>query len=211
MTEVALALIAWLLGLLTPQFVEQIARRYRRPELMRSMSLELDEQRFTLLTIRFNLRVRLRQVDREFIAWAALRARNYHGINSDTPARQRFIELEGYDDQRLAALNAPRDDRRSTWFQKVSLPFTSSQVSAWAILSPEVQRRLIEILSRIEMFNATVDRLHTNFLQSFEPQITAENWQALRDNEQIGWSLLDGLAQQAVEQIDLLMPMLGSP
>ena len=38
---VVIALIAWLLGLLTPQIVERIARRYRRPELMKSIAASI--------------------------------------------------------------------------------------------------------------------------------------------------------------------------
>src|SRR5215831_14541579 len=124
MREVLVLLAGWLLGLLSPQIVETIGRRYRRPELMRSIYVELDELRYKLLTIRCMIRQHYGTLDREFVTWAAVRAEKYHGALSEQPARKTLLDYSKASDKDLAMDNAARENpRRTPSLRTQALPF----------------------------------------------------------------------------------------
>jgi len=211
MKEVGILLVGWFLGLLSPQIVEHISRRYRRPELMRSVAIELDELRFKLLTVRCNIRMSFGTLDREFVSWAGPRAKAYTGLLADQPARQHLIDFAGYTDKQLEAENATRDyPQRIPSFQKGSVPFLSSQLHQLSILPAAVQRHLVEILARLDYFNATVEKLHSNLMMTFDPELSPANRQIIQNNNQTWIAGLDNTALRLVDQIDLVTSRLGS-
>lgn len=210
LVAVTVALIAWLLGLLTPQLVETIARRYRRPELMRSLALELDELRFKLVAVRCNARMNDGTLDRAFVTWAAERANKYAGVLADTPAREILLEHRTYTDPQLRTFNA-RAKQVTEGFtipQKIHLPFLNSQLGSVNILSGVVQRHLIEVLTRLEHYNAEVDKLQEAHMSTFNVGLEEGNLLIIRRNMQKIANTLDSVALQIVEQADLLVPIL---
>jgi hypothetical protein len=207
MKEVLVLLLGWLLGLLSPQIVETIGRRYRRPELMRSISLELDELRFKMVTIRCNVRQHFGNLDREVVTWAAARAEKYQGVLAKQGARKTILDYVKASDKDLAIENAAaRDPRRTPSFRKHSLPFLSSQLHAIGILPVSVQRALTEVLARLDYYNSATERLAANLALTFDAGLTPENWQVIQNNNREILESVEKIMIDIVEQIDAIAP-----
>lgn len=211
LVAVTLVLIAWLLGLLTPQIVERIVRRYRRPELMKSIALELDELRFKLITVRCNVRMDRGTLDRNFVEWAAMRAKEYQGVQAESPARKILIEHATYTDRQLAGYNmlSKRTTEGFTIPQRIFLPFLASQLGSMSILSSTIQRHLIEVLTRLEHYNAEVEKLQHNLMTTFDAGLSDANLEVIHRNMKGIANTLDIVALQIIDQADSLIPKMG--
>jgi len=208
LVALTVALIAWLLGLLTPQIVERIARRYHRPELMKSIALELDEVRFKLLTVCHAIRSSKGMLDRDFLEWAGTRAKNYQGVQAKTPTRQHLIDQASYTDEQIANYNAAskRPDDMTAVPQKIALPFLTSQLGSMSILAAHIQRQLMEVLSRVDYFNASVDKIRESVMLTFDAGLDKGNRAIVQGNLVRSLQTLDMVATQIAELADSLIP-----
>ena len=210
MLEASLLMAGWLLGLFSPQIVERISRRYRRPELMRSIAVELDELRFKQLTVRCDIRLSRGTADREFAVWVSKRAKAYEGVLADMPARKGLIDYETKTEDELKKENLFKDPPEMVLaLTKHHVPFLNSQLNAIGILSNEVQRHLFDILSRIEYYNSTVDKLHTNHMLTFSPDLPQSTRQTIQRNNKRWVDNIDKLAEQIVHKVDAVIEHLG--
>jgi hypothetical protein len=211
MRELALVVLGWLFGLLTLPMGDAIRRGYRRPEIKRHVWLELDELRVKLVIVAWNVRLTRRRLDRGFLDWAGKHLRHYNGLLSDAPATTRLREATELPAEGIEQLNSlPRDQREGIAFIKYSTPFLSSHIADTAIFSLDVQRRVSEVLMRVDAFNQTVERLDENFRRTFDSSLSPGNRSALDANNDGWWDAAESTATLIVQQIDLLESSLGA-
>ena len=209
MIEASLLLIGWLLGLLSPEVVERIRRRYRRHELGTTIAIELDELRYKLVINGLDIGLKNRSLDRETLQWAQPIVQGYTGVLIEDPGKDRIVDLVNLPEEELDNLNAlPREHRKTTTFPKYTTPFLDSQLPRLSWFSLEMQRRLLELRSRLDIYHAAIDQINMYHDKTFDAGLSERDRAAVTENIDL-WTGAAALAgRHIVRHLNWVMPRL---
>lgn len=203
MAEVGLVVLGWFLGLVSTPIVEWISRSYRRRQLRRTLWAELDEFRYKLIMICSQIRFTQARLDSQFLAWAKKHIEAYSGVQAESLGRERMMEFATLPQEQLDQFNAaPRHPREGIVFMRYGLPFLESQLGDLRIFPLQTQRRLLEIVMRLDAFNQTVDQIAANTQRTFDSDLSATNREAVDINTSKWCIDLESTAKLMVQHID---------
>ena len=208
MDTLAVLLLGWLLGLLGAPIVDRIRRSYRRDELEAALAAELQETRFTLVTLVYRLRQHMGTLDHATLAWLAPLYKEYRGPDAEPKQVEAISELLKATPAQLSLLARNKSSEGIGLSLKTyTMPFLQTQVPNLAVLSVSTQQRLLDIHSKLDLLNQHAGQLIQDYNRTFDSGLSSANHQVVRSNLQSGY--LD-MASRAQKLADLITAALNS-
>jgi hypothetical protein len=181
------ALLAWLLGLLTPQIVDTIRRRHDRGRVGKAIATELREIGERLAAGAYYIWSRHGILSTERVEWAAsmLEGAQYHPRHNRIARNLRLILEQG--PQKLERLNAnvAADHQRRNRLiraKRIETPYLTSVLARLDIFPTGTRQSLLGIDAQIKIYNEIVEECREYGRLTFNESVTGDNRQAVLDN-----------------------------
>jgi hypothetical protein len=172
-----LVLLGWLLGLVGPAIQERIRRRYQHERIREAIVSELTQLREECASTTVTIEAKAGRLTKDLLTWH----RSLHGDRPLPPPLDQLTDvtqrLERADDVVFAEL-APRlksPPGSGLNLKELDLPYTKIKVADLELFSESGRRRILEILSRIRIFNQQVDESRFFFKLTFDSGISEAN------------------------------------
>ena len=192
--------IGWLLGVLSPLWVQYIQKAFAKKNIQKALIAELDEFRNRLVHVVLSLSKKQGSWNRELLEWAIRYLNSYEGINKDNSAIE-FLEnlLELTDDQILKLNNISEENQlKFKSLKKYYISFLDSKVDTISYFSINTQRQLLEIRTNVQIYNDLVDESKVYHFMTFESSKTENNYDNIIQN-------IDDLFEAAILRAKLLI------
>ena len=206
--DFVILVIGWVLGLVSPLLADRIKKPYRRKELLASIMVELKELRVKMAMVAYLMQTKTGNLDRSFLQWLKNSVADYDGPIEPSPPTDVLDRLAELDDAQLAALVAPRAAnavKKSLTFKKGAMPFTESRMHELSILPLELQRKLLDVRSHVELYNEDVDLAWSNIEKTFNPDMMAANKAAILGNITASYGYLATRAKDIADKITKIL------
>ena len=158
--SIALLLVGWLLGTLSPAIVDAIKRR-RENALGREAILgELNEIAHRLALARHSVIMHRGKVNRQALEWLKKHLENYAGVHEiDSLMKNMRTQLSWPDAQITDVSRATAGEpNKGLTLQKYAVPLLDARVSALWSFNSSFTRKLLDIRANIDLLNDIVDR-----------------------------------------------------
>jgi hypothetical protein len=204
--KIALLILGWLLGLLSPVIVDAIKYRREAKRGRHAILAELDEVGTVLLFATYRTRQAAWNIDRPFLDWLRPKL-----VANPSPKAQRFLgmvdQLLAFPDNQIvagAALMATAENK-ATLLQHYPAPLLDARVSALWTFDTTLQRQLLELHRNLALLDAIVDQSREFFRLTFNT-LSDENYTRVSDNLKQSYSEYAERAKIIVDQIETLKP-----
>jgi len=185
--DVLLVILGWLFGTLSPGIGRAILRRKRRDELLRGLTFECNELRFTAANVLWTSRRELCEIDQATLLLVRSIFASYEGIE-DRKLVEALRELFKSDDAALIQLSNGERNRKQdssglpigSWPVAYSLPLLASHIAELDLLSHEQQERFLRVDSELKLFNGQVQDVRAWLDRTFTA--TGPNHQIVQSN-----------------------------
>jgi hypothetical protein len=172
-----LVVLGWLLGLVGPAIQERIRRRYQSGRIRSAIISELTQLREQCASTTVTIETKAGRLSKDLLTWH----RSVHGDHPLPPPLDQLTQiterLECVDDAVFAelALRLKSPPGAGINLKELDLPYTKVKVTDLELFSESGRRRILEILSRIRIFNQIVDESRFFFKLTFDGGISQEN------------------------------------
>jgi hypothetical protein len=203
-------IIGWLLGHLGAFITHLVQRPYRRRQIRRSISVELNELRFRLATTIYVIAAATGNLDRKMLNWLdpiITEAHNPVTITFDLDNFRKFTSLSDAEINHCNA-RARREYETSVGglqLKKMAAPYLSSQLDSLSLFSPEFQRLALELLALTEVYNEHLEDVRSSFEKTFDSSLSDRSRLAVRINLRNSHQQALGLAKQLAGIAGLLL------
>lgn len=155
-SDVLLVVLGWLLGTLSPSIGRAILQGYRQRELLRGLSNECLELRFTLALALWGSRSKLREMDLRTLQLVKPIILEYAG-GDDQELVAVFRQLAARDDQDVVtSMNERGSDPSGQWPMPYDLPLLEAHLGEMTLLPMAKQEQLGRIRAELRLFNEQV-------------------------------------------------------
>jgi hypothetical protein len=159
-------LIGWLLGVGSHFIIEEAKRRREEREVRAVLKVELSELQYRMAAVLFSCGGRIGKLNKATLELIRPIVVTYEGVNQSENFLVFIDELLSMPDEQLAD-EIEKDDRSFEpaiipAMQKCAIPMLESKLGLLSSLGHDtaLQARLLEIRSRLSMFNDAVDQAH---------------------------------------------------
>lgn len=199
-------LFGWLLGLLGPPIVDRIRRSYKREEVKIALLTELYELRFTMAAFVFRVRQHLGTIDHDMLDWLLPLFEEYRGGEADPKALEQLRTAHQLPSSALQAGNINKSALGIGLSLKTySLPLLQAQVSNLSILPPTFQQEILDLHSKVDLFNQQCSALITEHGRTFDSSLSPENHAIVRKNLANGYQDLGERARRLADLISKVL------
>lgn len=195
--------LGWLLGLLGPAIQERIRLHYVTKRIIAGIISELSQLREECSGMTVVIEAKAGRLTKELLSWH----RMLQGDRPSPPPLDQLDEvtrrLEEVSDsvfnQPATRLKSPPGGGLNV--KELALPYTQAKIADLELFSEAGRRRLLEILSRIRIFNQQVEESRFFFKLTFDASLSAENHASVRSQVQAAY---DSMSQQSRLIVDLV-------
>lgn len=198
---IALLVLGWILGLLSPSLQERIRRGRRRRELVEAINSELREHQWRLALVAYSMRMKVADLPDEFIVWLVKTTENYRGIEYN-PKIQNFLSglVNTSRKDREAAAKSLDNPEKGKSLKEYRLPLVEAHWPELATFSVSTEAALLQVVTHTDFYNQ-----HVRFLQSqFDKTFSCSDHQreVIVGNLNSGYLELAGIAQRIADAVD---------
>jgi hypothetical protein len=166
--------LGWLLGTLSPGIGRAILRANRRKDLLRSLTYECGELRFTVANVLFSSRKSLRELDQAVLDLVKPVLLNYAGREDDKlVATMRQLFIKG-DAAVLQWANDSRSEKKDQfgrplghWPAIYATPLLSSHIGDLDLFLPDQRERFLRVEAELRLFNEQVQYVRMQHDRTF--------------------------------------------
>ena len=176
-TAILFALLGWLLGLVGPAIQEGIRLRRHTRRIVDGIRSELLELRANCSSITVTTEAKAGRLTKQLLAWHI----ELHGDRPLPPPLDQLGDvtkrLQQIDDSAFNLL-APRLKSPvggGLNLKELALPYTQTKVTDLALFPDSARRRILDILSRIHIFNQQVEDSRFFFKLTFDGGLSEKN------------------------------------
>ncbi len=201
-----LVLLGWCLGLLGPAIIETVRKRYRNKEIRAAILAELHEVRHRLAATISLFESRFGTFDRKFLEWLLPILKDYKGPNPSADAIESIEKLLALTNEQLAALGkrAQAPVGGALGIKKHAVRYLDSRLADLGGFSERAQALLLDIRTRIDLYNEEVDQIRYFFQLTYQSGISPENHAQASQLVVNGYVNLGKQARQIIEHIESL-------
>lgn len=200
--QVVLIVLGWLLALLTTPIVEAIKRRREIRETRSTLLAELNELKYRLAIVAYNIENQYGKLDKDFLKWVYPLVKDYSG---PMPAKsmQPVIEklLASPETELAAAVIAGRTIGTGLSLKRYPVPFLSSRLQSIAWLPQKIQRLLLEIHTQLGILDAEAETAQYYFRMIFDASLTGDNRAVVKANLEEAYINYGSIAKLLVDRI----------
>lgn len=199
--SVALIVVGWLLGTLSPTIIGAIQKERRRSEVLAAMAVELREVRYKSALVLLRVKRSLAAVDQNTLA-IVKPLLNHPTTPGDFDLGGSIAALlKNGDELYIAMSNANGQEKNPpTWYPRQRALYLEAHVNELSGLTAEHQRRLLKVLDELALFNNQVEFLRRLHELSFT--LTGTNHAANSQNTLIAHEALGVRAEYLVTSIN---------
>lgn len=181
------ALLGWLLGLLTPQIVDFVRRRYERGRIAAAITSELQEISERLSAGAYYIWNRHGLLSIAGLQWVAnmLERAQYHPRHRRIAVNLRGMIANGPEKLReLNVRNAAERERRGTRVnvRRIETPYLTSVLPRLDVFPAGTRQALLSIDAQFKIYNEIVEECREYARLTFNPAITGQNRVAVLGN-----------------------------
>ena len=210
MSELFFLLIGWSLGLFSPLITERIQERRRKPELKRSLLVELYGVRYTAAQVAYLSISGTGGADRALINWIMPIVSDYNGPLALPTLPEDLKKLAQLSDHEIQQVGRNAEEKfQGLKYKKFSLPFLDAQLGSLSMFSPEFQQHILEIRARVDILNEEMDRAQFYHDKSFDLGGSPANLAAVLKNYKESCKHIGIISQQLVDMISHLLKIKG--
>lgn len=187
LTTLLVAFLSWLLGLLTPQIVDAVRRRYDRTRIASALTSELGEAAERLAVFAYYVWAQHGELTVSRLEWAAgiLERAEYHPRHRRIAKGLRRIIASGPD--YLQALNHRNasdhfGNSRRIAVRRVTAPYLTTMLARLDVFPAGTRQALLGIDAQFRLLNEMVDGCLELGRSTFNPSIVDENRKILMAN-----------------------------
>lgn len=201
--------LGWLLGLLGPLIVDAIRRRRENALGQAAIYAELRDVAHKLAVAAHYIHMHMGTVDRPHLEWLKRHLEGHSGlVPLDNLLSSIHLQLSWPDEQLAAYVQATAAaGDKSVSLQKYPVPMLDSRVSAMWSFDTDVQRRLLDVRTRVELLNDIVDRSRKYTDMTFT-KLEGENYRLVVENINQCNSLYAESAKRIAGQVQELKHLL---
>lgn len=199
--KLLLLLLGWLLGLLAPAVVDTIKRGRENALGHAAIRHELLDVAHKILLAAQYIYIRKGSVDRSHLEWVKRHLEGYVGIEDDSSIMQSIcLQLSWTDDQlKDYAVTTRAAPGIGIILQKYPVALLDSRVAALWSFRTDIQRRLLQIRTDIELLNDIVDR--SRYYSDLTFTQIGQNFDLIRENVLSCYDQYFARAKKIVDQI----------
>jgi hypothetical protein len=188
-------LFGWFMGAFTPEVIGMLKKRAQRKKLTGSILGELLDLQYSMAVVAYLMRADNSSVTDDFLRWMLTILDRYEGKDLD----QRLL-LSLRDSQELpesVRAEMHRQLKKPNTYKTVkefSLPFLHAQLGEIATLRFDVQRDVLRVDSKVDVYNQQVRYLHAMAERTFNPSVEGKNRESVIENVSSGYTQLGTMA-----------------
>jgi hypothetical protein len=181
--NIALLVLGWLFGLLSPAIIEAIRYRKGAKRGRTAIICELKELSSVLALATFSARKAAGSLDRSFLQWfkSRISADNSEGAKSVLGIVESMLALSDSELLEGATSTATPTDSEATMLQHYPAPLLDTRVSALWTFDTTFQRKLLEIHRDLALLDGIVELSRQYFFLTFK-ELTSVNHRLITDN-----------------------------
>jgi len=206
-TSLIFLFLGWLLGLLGPAIQERIKLHYITERIIAGIISELTELREHCSTLTVTIEAKAGRLTKELLSWQ----RTFQGERPLPPPLDQLSEvtqrLEQVDEtvfnQLAARLKMPPGGGIN--LKELALPYTQTKLTDLELFSENGRIRILEILSRIRIFNQQVEESRFFFKLTFDASLSQTNHASASAQVQAAYNAASTQSRLIVELITLAL------
>ena len=206
-TSILFLVLGWLLGILGHAIQERNRLRHVTLRIISAISSELSELREECASLTVVVETKAGRLTKDLLTWQ----RRWRSDRPLPPPLDQLIEvtqrLERVDDiefQQLA-LRLKVPDGRGINLRDLALPYTETKIADLELFSEAGRRRVLEILSRIRIFNQQLEESRFFFKLTFDASISAANHASASAQIQASYGAASQQSRLIVELVTLAL------
>ncbi|MBI3778746.1 MAG: hypothetical protein HY274_07535 [Gammaproteobacteria bacterium] len=206
MNEIALVILGWLLGLLSPLVVQGIRNEYRRREIEKGILAELVDVRFRMASVVYITTIRFGNYDRDLVKWLIPLFEEYQGENPKENLLDLLRKQLELDDKKFSevAMYGKASPGQGLSVKKYRLPYLESKVAELSLFPQLFQRLALEILANLHLHNEEIEEARFYFKLTYESGLSTENYERALQGANESYRKLGERAKIIVERINSL-------
>lgn len=204
MNNLLIVLLGWCLGILSPRLIDHIYKYYCKSETQKSISIELDELKYKLHLVVYDIADHFGKIDRSFLEGFVNNISTYHGLYKDDKVNEKVSSLLSLKDDQLAAkLKQDQQKLRAAYFKKYTLPFLETHLSSITFFPLEFQRNISDIRAQLNMLNEEIDVSWYFNMRTFDTSDT--NYVIVLGNVESSYKYIESKSRQLINSINSFM------
>lgn len=195
----------WLLGLLTPIITNKYQERKKAKSLKKSILCEIDELRITMAIVISCVESKFNGFSYELIDYLLVIYAKYNGKNEYKDLEKQLKEMRKRSEDDLlevSEINQNIEVVRSLSMKKYYLPYLQAKVNELSSLEDEFQRKSLELLRLLTLFNDNVEEGKFFYKLTFDSYLSEENHQIAKQSLNEKHKFLARQARTIVEKIN---------
>ncbi|MCB4792748.1 MAG: hypothetical protein LHV68_12810 [Elusimicrobia bacterium] len=156
MENILYLILGWLFGLLGPQIINSISKRYHKNDIKNSIISELKEVSIRLVMNYFQIMLNYGSLDKPILIWIKHHMDNYHGAYPTSKISEDIKKMLELDDKMLQDAIEKTQDGTNLYLKTYFLPFLESKTSYLLLFSSKSQLSISEIRSDLNIINEDI-------------------------------------------------------
>lgn len=196
-------LIGWLLGLLSPSIAQGIRKKGKRREIRSGIESELKDLGHRMATVVYITASKFGKYDKALVEWLIPLFEEYKGDNSSGGMLRLLRSHQKSNDEQFAEIIADMvaDSGSGLAVKKYKLPYLESKIGELSLFSERSQRRALEILNHLHLFNEEVEEARFYFKLTFDSSISVENHSKALEGGNTSYIKMGERAQIIIDRI----------
>jgi len=195
-----------LLAVLTPIISSRFSIHFQREEIKKAINSELDNLRLRMARLSFRMTSKYGNFNREFLVWFKEQVQDTNGLlDLSSESKTSIEELISSNEYRQNYIATTKSEKfNSVLSAKYSLPFIESKLDFTQHLEISYTRKILNILGHLKYFNEIVDESRWFFRQTFDTNMTKDNWDMIQANLDRSYSIIGERAREIATEISSL-------
>jgi hypothetical protein len=200
---IALIFVGWLLGILGQPIIDAVRKGYLKRDIKISIISELKEIQYRLVCNVYLINRRFGTIDKQLINWSFKILKEYKGAYSEIQVLEALERQQNLNEKQLASLGEimKPDKSQAITLRKFSTPFLDYHIGSLSMFSPNYQLKLFEIKSQLGLLNDRIEDTNFYYKMTFEPNISSENYNAVRHDLEKAYKNVADKAKTIVDSI----------
>jgi hypothetical protein len=203
MHDVLLIILGWLFGMLAPALVERVRRDRDSPNIRKAIRLELNELRYKLALVSYQIQTRYGKVDRNFLLWLRQIVSTYEGIDKEPKIHESLNSILALQDDAIAKFFEKQAAAAQVGLslKKYVVPHLEARMAQNWQFDDILQSQLLDVFSNLSMINEDIELARYYFRLTFET-LSDENHSRATENFRQACRHIGDRCRYLVDRID---------